>query len=336
MAIKNTAPPRGAKLMKKAIEAAKAPGVLGSPEPVEPASLVRKLKLPNGEPISPAMKELLAVDGAWLGIAYDDEEAEIEGASLEEVVEEHFGEEAVPAFAEAYELLGDDCVLFTTELDRPACLYVGEADEAGEYPVLSMTWVDGVAPHRWLRALRRVGGPGAGRARAREGHRRGPARVRVPTASRRDGQRRRPAGLHAPGRRGGGGRRGRGDGRRGRRRVNGGHLGAVASLLLIGLAAACGPSLNTLARDTFFHSNDCPKGQVEVTGGGGNAPYQATGCGKHASYLCHSDNGSMGCEEVGAPPSANAPAASSAVTPSSVPPSASPGAASATAGALNR
>jgi len=136
---------RGAKLMKKAIEAAKTTGVLGSPEPIEPASLARKLKLPNGEPISPAMKELLAVDAAWLGIAYDDEEAEIEAASLDEVVEEHFGEEAVPAFAEAFEMLGDDCVLFSTELDRPACLYVGEPDEAGEYPVLSMTWVDGVA-----------------------------------------------------------------------------------------------------------------------------------------------------------------------------------------------
>jgi ribosomal protein L12E/L44/L45/RPP1/RPP2 len=142
---KDTAPLRGAKLMKKAIEAAKASGVLASPEPVEPASLARKLKLPNGEPISPAMKELLAFDAAWLGVAYDDEEAEIEGASLEEVVEEHFGEEAVSAFAEAFELLGDDCVLFTTELERPSCLYVGEADEAGEYPVLSMTWQDGVA-----------------------------------------------------------------------------------------------------------------------------------------------------------------------------------------------
>jgi hypothetical protein len=142
---KDAAPLRGGKLMKKAIEAAKATGVLGSPEPVEPASLARKLKLPNGEPISPAMKELLVVDAAWLGIAYDDEEAEIEGTSLDEVVEEHFGEDAVPAFAEAFEMLGDDCVLFTTELDRPACLYVGEADEAGEYPVLSMTWQDGVA-----------------------------------------------------------------------------------------------------------------------------------------------------------------------------------------------
>lgn len=142
---KDAAALRGAKLMKKAIEAAQATGVLADPEPIEPASLARKLKLPNGETISPAMKELLAVDVAWLGISYDDEEGEIESASLDEVVEEHFGEEAVPAFAEAYEMLGDDCVMFSTELERPACLYVGEADEAGEYPVLSLTWQDGVA-----------------------------------------------------------------------------------------------------------------------------------------------------------------------------------------------
>jgi hypothetical protein len=142
---KEVAPLRGAKLMKKAIESAKASGLLASPEPIEPASLARKLKLPNGESVSPAMKELLAFDAAWLGIGYDDEEAEVEAVSLDEIVEEHFGEEAVPAFAEACELLGGDCVLFTTELDRRACLYVGEADEAGEYPVLSMTWQDGVA-----------------------------------------------------------------------------------------------------------------------------------------------------------------------------------------------
>ena len=142
---KEVAPLRGAKLMKKAIESAKASGVIGAPEPIEPAPLARKLKLPNGEPISPAMKELLAFDASWLGIAYDDEEAEVEATSLDEVVEEHFGEEAVPAFAEACEMLGGDCVLFTTELERPACLYVGDADDAGEYPVLSMTWQDGVA-----------------------------------------------------------------------------------------------------------------------------------------------------------------------------------------------
>jgi hypothetical protein len=142
---KEVAALRGTKLMKKAIESAKASGLIGSPEPIEPASLARKLKLPNGEPVSAAMKELLAFDAAWLGIAYDDEEAEVEAMSLDEVVEEHFGEEAVPAFAEACEMLGGDCILFSTELDRPACLYVGEADDVGEYPVISMTWQDGVA-----------------------------------------------------------------------------------------------------------------------------------------------------------------------------------------------
>lgn len=142
---KDKAALRGAKLMKKAIEAGKSSGVLAAPEPIEPASLARKLKLPNGESISPAMKELLAFDAAWLGIAYDDEEAEVEAMSLEEVVEEHFGEEAVAAFGEAYEMLGDDCVLFSAEVDRPSCLYVGNADDAGEYPVVSMSWENGVA-----------------------------------------------------------------------------------------------------------------------------------------------------------------------------------------------
>jgi hypothetical protein len=140
---KESAPLRGAKLIKKAIESAKA-SVITDPEPV-PGTLARKLKLPNGESISPGMKELLAFDASWIGIDYDEDEAEIEGTSLEEVVEEHFGEEAVPAFAEAYEMLSEDCVLFGAELDRPACLYVGAVDEAGEYPVLTLTFTDGVA-----------------------------------------------------------------------------------------------------------------------------------------------------------------------------------------------
>jgi hypothetical protein len=141
---KETAPIRGNKLVKKAIDAAVARGAMGSPEPV-PASLVRTLKLPNGESLSPALKELLSFDGSWLAVDYDEDEAEVEGTSLEEVIEEAFGEEAVPAFAEAYELLSEDCVAFGAELSRPACLYVGAADERDEYPVLTFRWEDGVA-----------------------------------------------------------------------------------------------------------------------------------------------------------------------------------------------
>ena len=141
---KESGPLRGAKLVKKALEVGKE-RVLAAPEPM-PSSLARKMKLPNGESLSPALKELFVADTAWIGIDYDDEEAEIESVSLEDIVEEAFGEEAVPAFAEAYELLGEDVVAFGAEdLSRPACLYIGEVDEAGEYPVLQLAYESGKA-----------------------------------------------------------------------------------------------------------------------------------------------------------------------------------------------
>ncbi len=134
---------RGAKLVKKAVLAAKE-GVLSAPEPMA-SSLAKKMKLPNGESLSPALKELFLTDAEWIGIDYDDEEAEIESVSLEDVVEEAFGEEAVAAFGEAYELLGEDVVAFGAELSRPACLYIGETDEAGEYPVIQLAYENGKA-----------------------------------------------------------------------------------------------------------------------------------------------------------------------------------------------
>ena len=141
---KDSGPLRGAKLIKKALEVAKE-RVLAAPEPM-PSSLARKMKLPNGESLSPALKELFLADAAWIGIDYDDEEAEIESVSLEDIVEEAFGEDAVPAFGEAYELLGEDVVAFgAEELSRPACLYIGEVDEAGEYPVIQLAYESGKA-----------------------------------------------------------------------------------------------------------------------------------------------------------------------------------------------
>src|SRR5690348_4344639 len=113
---KDAAPLRGAKLIKKALESAKQNGIIDAPEPL-PSSLAKKLKLPNGESISPGMKELFLADGAWIGIDYDDEEAEIEACSLEDVIEEHFGGEAVGKFGEACDLLSEDVVAFGAELD---------------------------------------------------------------------------------------------------------------------------------------------------------------------------------------------------------------------------
>lgn len=141
---KDTGVLRGAKLVKKATTAGNASGILATPEPLT-SSLAKKMVLPNGESISAGMKELLLVDTDWIGIDYDDEEAEIEGMSLEDVVEEAFGEEAVAAFGEAYDMLTEDVVYFNGEVSRPACLYCGTPDDAGEYPVLQLSWDNGVA-----------------------------------------------------------------------------------------------------------------------------------------------------------------------------------------------
>lgn len=141
---KDTGVLRGAKLVKKATASGNASGLLATPEPLS-SSLAKKMVLPNGESISAGMKELLTADTDWIGIDYDDEEAEIEGMSLEDVVEEAFGEEAVAAFGEAYDMLTEDVVYFNGEVSRPACLYCGTPDDAGEYPVLQLSWDNGVA-----------------------------------------------------------------------------------------------------------------------------------------------------------------------------------------------
>ena len=141
---KETGALRGAKLVKKALATASANGLFSEPEPVS-ASLAKKLVLPNGEPISAGLKTLLAADAEWIGIDYDDEEGEIEGTSLEEIVEEAFGEEALQAFGEAFDILGDDFVAFGGEVSGTACLYCGTPDESGEYPVLQLTYEAGVA-----------------------------------------------------------------------------------------------------------------------------------------------------------------------------------------------
>src|SRR5438045_2543379 len=109
MAAKKDTVLRGAKLVKKSLTSAGA--TIPSPEPVAGA-LLRKAVLPNGEKLSPGLKELLAFDASWLGIEIDEDEGEVEGTSLEDVIEEAFGEEAVRAFGEAIELLGEDCLAF--------------------------------------------------------------------------------------------------------------------------------------------------------------------------------------------------------------------------------
>ncbi|HMA97280.1 MAG TPA: hypothetical protein VKP30_31560 [Polyangiaceae bacterium] len=129
---------RGTALIKKAIEAAKSNGVIDSPEPV-PAAALKKLRLPNDEKISPAMKEMLTFDASWLGWEIDEEEPEFEPLSLDELIEQELGEEFVKSFGEAIELLGEDCLLIDDGTEKKRFLYVGTPDDKGEYPVITLT-----------------------------------------------------------------------------------------------------------------------------------------------------------------------------------------------------
>ena len=141
---------RGSALIKKAIEAAKGKDLIEDPEPV-PAGALKKLRLPNDEKISPAMKELLAFDSSWLGWAIDEEDPELEPMSLDELVEQEFGEEFVGQFGEAIELLAEDCILLGEGGDKKRFLYVGQPDDMGEYAVITLAtddgnWVGGFVP----------------------------------------------------------------------------------------------------------------------------------------------------------------------------------------------
>lgn len=132
---KASGPARGAALVKKAIEAAAA--TVPAPEPV-PAGVLKKLRLPNDEKLSAGLKTFLAFDSSFLGWSIDDEEPEFETMALIDLIDDVFGEEAIPAFGEACELLEGDCVLIEGEGDVRSFLYVGTPDDLDEYPVITV------------------------------------------------------------------------------------------------------------------------------------------------------------------------------------------------------
>jgi hypothetical protein len=133
---KSGATARGATLVKKAIEASAT--LIPTPEPVPPG-ILKKLRLPNDEKLSAGLKTFLAHDASFLGWSFDDEEPEFEVMSLDELIEQEFGEESVAALGEASELLDGDCVLIAGEGESRSFLYVGTPDDTGEYPVLTVS-----------------------------------------------------------------------------------------------------------------------------------------------------------------------------------------------------
>jgi hypothetical protein len=128
---------RGVALIKKAIASAQEKGLIPAVAPVPPV-ILKKLKLPNDEKLTPALKTMLAFDASWLGWEFDDEDPEFEAMSLEDLVENDLGEEVVRDFGEAYDILGDDCISIDGGSDARRFLYVGTPDAQGEYPVITV------------------------------------------------------------------------------------------------------------------------------------------------------------------------------------------------------
>jgi hypothetical protein len=103
------------------------------------------------------MRTLLAFDGSWLGLEFDEEDGDVESFPFEELVEQEFGEQAIRLFSEAYDILGEDCVLLREGGGGARrFLYVGTKDSFGEYPVLTVDaeetpWIGGFVPFDvWL------------------------------------------------------------------------------------------------------------------------------------------------------------------------------------------
>jgi hypothetical protein len=137
---------RGASLVKKAIAA----NAVAEPQAV-PAGILKKLRLPNDEKLPAGLKAFLAYDASSFGWEFDDEEPEFEPMSFEEFVAQEFGDEAVPNFGSAVEILDGDCIPIEGDEGARAFLYVGTPDDDGEYPVIFVgnepaPWVAGFVP----------------------------------------------------------------------------------------------------------------------------------------------------------------------------------------------
>jgi hypothetical protein len=81
---------------------------------------------------------------------FDEDEGDIESVSFEEAVEDFFGEDAPALFGEAVELFDSDVVVIGGASEALRLLYASEADETGEYAVLTVAkspepWVE-IAP----------------------------------------------------------------------------------------------------------------------------------------------------------------------------------------------
>lgn len=142
-------PSRGARLVEQVIDAVRSTGLVVAARPVPPKKLA-KLKLPGDKPLSPGLKTFLAFDAGTLGLFADPDAPRFEPLRVEEVAARQFDGVLAALYGGTSEDLPGACLLLGPQ-DGNRCdvLYVGEADGAGEYPVLTLD-CDSGAPDAYI------------------------------------------------------------------------------------------------------------------------------------------------------------------------------------------
>jgi hypothetical protein len=97
--------------------------------------VIAKLAFPGGKRLPPSLERWLAYDAEYLRIFDKVSKPKLERRSFREMMEREFDADAAEAF-DFSDLLPGDCYALPSGSDSRAFLYVGEADDAGEYPVL--------------------------------------------------------------------------------------------------------------------------------------------------------------------------------------------------------
>lgn len=105
-----------------------------APVPV-PAKVLAKLKMPGGKALPPSLKRWLAFDGKAIELF----KSVAKGTwhpqmKIAELCDDQFGQR----FEEFGEILPGNCFLIPGGTDQRRFLYVGDADDEGEYPVFTI------------------------------------------------------------------------------------------------------------------------------------------------------------------------------------------------------
>ncbi len=99
-----------------------------------PRAKLDALTFPHGKPLSPALKEWLAYDARFLGFFEDPNSPAFQPTSFEAWTRDEYKMDW--GFGALQKRLGGDCFPVPLGTDSRRCLYVGETDSVGEYPVL--------------------------------------------------------------------------------------------------------------------------------------------------------------------------------------------------------